>query len=151
MDCQWRASTVTSSLEEFPISSVFRMDRRGYWASLFCDIGIDISSYYLRRVTISVYKYYVYYFCIPYYMAVSNYMSCLSYTNPEPDAVVFWAWGWWILQWLLESCSLSGPEFSTNLNIVFREDCVPVMILNLSGPKLEIEQIIRLMQRLLQS
>ena len=50
-----------------------------------------------------------------------------------------------------ESCSSSGPEFSTNLNIVFREDCVPVMRLNLSGPKLEIEQIIRLMQRLLQS
>lgn len=79
MDCQWRASTVTSSLGEFPISSVFRMDRRGYWASywasLLCDIGIDISSYYLRRVTISVYKYYIYYFCILYYMAVSNYMS----------------------------------------------------------------------------
>jgi len=29
------------------------------------------------------------------------------------------------LQWLLEPCSLSGPKFSTNLNIAFREDCVP--------------------------
>ena len=42
-----------------------------------CNIAIDISPYHFCRIPISIYKCYIYYFRITYYMIISNYMSLL--------------------------------------------------------------------------